>query len=105
MNVEYTSAVPAGFTLLTKTSEKLLAAPVLLKAPGRRREIGRLRRADHIRVACGVDLDAGGELVARAAEEGGVFDPRIDDQFVIRTIAGTDREAVFRLPAAPVRTT
>ena len=33
MNVEYTRPVPAAFSLVTNTSEKVLVAPVRLNAP------------------------------------------------------------------------
>ena len=91
--------MPVGFSLLTKTSEKLLAAPVRLNAPGRRREVGRLRRADDVGVAGGIDRDAGGDLVARAAEERRVLEARVDDQLVIRPVARADREPVCACPA------
>ena len=68
--------MPAAFSLVTKTSEKLLAAPVRSNAPGGRPEVGRLRGADDVGVSCLVDGDAAGEVVARAAKERGVLDAR-----------------------------
>ena len=89
MNVEYTSAVPAAFNLVTKTSEKLLVAPVRLNAPAVVVKSGdcvvptNRRCRPHRR-------DAGGEFVARAAKERRVLNARIDDQLVVGPITLDD---------------